>query len=117
MMIRFLLKKEASACADTSFSVAAKRLGRLPHGESASGVLGLLDDGLECFGLVHSQVGKDLAVDLDASLVDGTHQLRVAHAFETSGSVDTLNPQGAEVALLVLTIAVSVGQTLLPSVL
>ena len=80
-------------------------------------LLYLSDDGLEGFHVVHGEVGEHLAVDLDASLVQSTHQLAVAHAFHASGSVDTLDPQSAETALLVLTIAVGVGQTFLPSVL
>ena len=37
--------------------------------------------------------------------------------FETCSGVDTLNPQSAEVALLVATVTISVGETLLPCVL
>ncbi len=79
-------------------------------------LLHLAYDSLESLGVVHCEVGEHLAVDLDASLVKVTHQLRVAHAFETSGSVDTLNPQCTEGALLVTTVAVCIGQTFLPSV-
>ena len=42
---------------------------------------------------------------------------RVRKVLHACGSVDTLNPQCAEVALLVLTVTISIGQTLLPSVL
>jgi hypothetical protein len=49
--------------------------------------------------------------------VEEAHQLRVRQTFETSGCVDTLNPQGAEVALLVATVAEGVSQTLFPGVL
>ena len=79
--------------------------------------LGFLDDGLECFRAVHGEVGKHLAVDFDAGLVEHTHQLGVRQTFHASGCVDTLDPQSAEVALLILTIAVSVGKTFLPSIL
>ena len=75
------------------------------------------NDGLESLGVVQSQVGENLAVDLDTSLSQLTHQYGIAHTLLTSGSIDTLNPQGAEGALLVLTIAIGVGQTFLPSVL
>ena len=74
-------------------------------------------DSLECFRVVHSEVSQHLTVDFDTSLVQCTHQLRIRHTLETSGSVDTLDPQCTEVALLILTVAVSVGQTLLPSIL
>ena len=75
------------------------------------------NDSLESLRVVQSEVGEHLAVDLDTSLSQLTHEYRIAHTLLTSGSVDTLNPQGTEVALLVLTIAISVGKTLLPSVL
>ena len=42
---------------------------------------------------------------------------RVAHTLQACGSVDTLNPQRTEVALLGAAVAVSVCETLLPSVL
>lgn len=67
--------------------------------------------------MVDSEVSEDLAVDLDTLSVESTHQARVREPFETSSSIDTLNPEGTEVTLLVLTIAESVGQTLFPSVL
>ena len=81
------------------------------------GLLHLGNDSLEGFEVVHGEVGKNLTVDFDTSLVESSHQLAVAHAFHAGSSVDTLNPQGAEAALLILTIAIGVGQTLLPSVL
>ena len=49
--------------------------------------------------------------------MERTHELAVAHIVEASGSVDTLNPQSAEVALLVTTVAVSISETLLIGVL
>ena len=67
--------------------------------------------------MIDCEVSEDLAVDLDTLSVESTHQARVREPFETSSSVDTLDPESAEVALLVLTIAESVGQTLFPSVL
>ena len=80
-------------------------------------VLHFLYDGLEGSGVVHCQVGKHFAVDFDACFVDETHELGVGEVFEASCGVDTLNPEGAEVALFVLAVAVSVGETLFPSVL
>ena len=43
-------------------------------------LLHLLNDGLESLGVVHGEVGKHLAVDLNTSLAEGTHQLRIAQA-------------------------------------
>ena len=80
-------------------------------------LLNLLDDSLESGLVVHGEVSEDLAVDLDASLVQQTHQLRVAQTLEAGSSVDTLDPESAEVALLVTAVTEGVGETLLPSVL
>ena len=79
-------------------------------------VLGLEYDGAECFGIVHRQIGKNFPVDFDACFVERTHEFRVGEAFETGGSVDTLNPQGAEIAFFRFPVAVSIGQTFFPSV-
>ena len=38
-------------------------------------LLYLLHDSLESLGIVHGEVGEHLAVDLDTSLVESTHQL------------------------------------------
>ena len=80
-------------------------------------LLNLLDDSLESGLVVHGEVSEDLAVDLDATLVQQTHQLRVAQTLEAGSSVDTLDPESAEVALLVTAVTEGVGETLLPSVL
>ena len=69
----------------------------------------LVADGLESSGIVHSQIGENLAVDLDTGFV--------REVFETRGSVDTLDPESAEVALFLLAVAICVCQTLLPGVL
>ena len=80
-------------------------------------LLHLRNDSLESLRVVHGKVGEHLTVDLDTSLGELTHQNRIAHTLLTSGSVDTLDPQGTEVALLSLTVAISVGKAFLPSVL
>ena len=74
-------------------------------------------DGLESLGIVDSEVSEHLAVDFDAGLVQETHQLAIAETFHAGSGIDTLNPKSAEVALLGTTVAVSIGETLLPSVL
>ena len=74
-------------------------------------------DSLESLRIVNSEVSEDLAVDLDTSLVECTHKCRIGHVLETSSSVDTLDPQCTEVALLVTAVTVSVCETLLISVL
>ena len=77
----------------------------------------LVDDSLEGFGVVEGEVGENFAVDLDACLVDETHELGVAEVVHTGCGVDALDPECAEVALLVLTVTVSVGKTFFPCVL
>ena len=72
---------------------------------------------LESIGVVDCEVSEHLAVDFDASLVQQTHQLAIAEALHAGSGIDTLNPKSAEVALLGTTVAVSIGKTLLPSVL
>ena len=88
-----------------------------PGNDVPCSLLHLSYDGLECLGVIDSEVSKNLAVDLDATLVQQTHQLRVAQTLEAGSSVDTLDPQSAEVALLVTAVTEGVGETLLPSVL
>ena len=80
-------------------------------------VLHLLYYGSESCGVVEGEVGEDFAVDLDSALVDETHELGVAQVVQTCCGVDTLDPEGAEVALVVLAVAVSVGKTFFPGVL
>lgn len=80
-------------------------------------LLYLVYDSLECLGIVHSEVSEHLTVDLYTCLVNQAHELRVRETLDASGCVDTLNPESAEVALFLLTVAVCVGKTLLPGVL
>ena len=82
-----------------------------------AGLLNLCYDSLESLGVVDSEVSEHLAVDFDAGLVQQTHQLAIAEALHAGSGIDTLNPKSAEVALLGTTVAVSIGKTLLPSVL
>ena len=84
---------------------------------SKRGLLHLVDDGLESLGVVEGEVGKDLAVDLDTRLGELVHELAVVHAILAHGGVDTDDPQAAEFALLVSSVAISVGLTLFVRVL
>ena len=76
----------------------------------------LVYNSLESLGIVNSEVGKHLTVNLDTSLVQCTHQLRIGHVLQPSGSVHTLNPQSPARPLLIATVAISVGKTPSPSV-
>ena len=80
-------------------------------------LLHLVDDSLESLGVVEGEVGKDLAVDLDTGLRQLVDELAVVHVVLTHGGVDTDDPQAAEFALLVSSVAISVGLTLFVRVL
>src|SRR5476649_2658995 len=77
------------------------------------GGLGLVDQSLKHRRLPRGEIGHDLAVDLHACLQDAVHELRVGHAVLADRGVDALDPQAAERALFVATIAIGILQALL----
>ena len=77
----------------------------------------LVADSLERCWIVHGEVSENLAVDFHTCLVDEAHKLAVRQTFKTGCSVDTLDPEGAEIALFLLAVAVGVGEAFLPCVL
>lgn len=85
--------------------------------ETKDSGLSLIHDRLERLLVIHRQVSEDLTIDLDTLLVEHAHELRVGEPLLTCSCIDTLDPEGTESALLDLTIAVSVGKTLLPGIL
>ena len=76
-----------------------------------------IDNCLESLRIVHCEVGKHLAVQADVLLCKLAHELGIGDTVLTGGGIDPLDPEGAEVALLGLAVTVSIGQTLLISVL
>ena len=48
--------------------------------------------------------------------MDKTHKLGVREVFLAGCSVDTLNPQCAEIVLFIFAVTVSVGKTFFPSI-
>ena len=76
-----------------------------------------LDDSFECLRIVHGEVGENLAVETDVLRVEFAHELRIGNTVLTCSGIDSLNPEGAESALLGFTVAVCVSQTLLIGVL
>ena len=76
-----------------------------------------VDDSLESGGIVHREVGEDFAVETDVLLGEAAHELGISEAVLTCGSVDTLDPEGAELSLLGLAVTVSIGETFLVGVL
>ena len=76
-----------------------------------------LDDGFERLGVIHGEVGENLAVETDILLRELAHELGIGDTVLTRGGVDPLDPEGAEIALLGLAVTVGVSQTFLVSVL
>src|SRR5690625_5086480 len=74
--------------------------------------LSLLDQARESCRLMHRQIRQNLAVDLDAGLVDSVHELGVGQAMLTGGRIDSLDPECAKLALAHPAIAIGVLQRL-----
>jgi hypothetical protein len=74
------------------------------------GGLGGLAQGGEGLRVLDAHLREDLAVELDAGQVQAVHELRVAHAVQAGGGVDTGDPELADLALLGATIAILVHQ-------
>src|SRR5690606_28055956 len=74
--------------------------------------LGLFGQGGKARRVVHGDVRQHLAVQGDPGLQQAVHEAAVAHAAGARSSIDTRNPQGAEMALLLLAAAVGVLQGL-----
>ena len=76
-----------------------------------------LQDGLECLRVVHGEVGENFTVETDVLLGQLAHELGIGDTPETAGSVDTLDPEGAEIALLGPAVTIGVGETFFVGVL
>src|ERR1700750_2776172 len=74
--------------------------------------LGLLCDHAKRLDVAHGEVGQDLAVDGDLSLGQAVDQAAVRQTELTGGSIDTNDPQGAELTLVLLAPDVGVLATL-----
>lgn len=79
-------------------------------------LLHFVNDCLESLGIIHGEVSENLAVDLDSCLVDEAHELGIRKILHTGSGIDTLDPEGTEITLFLLAVAISVGKTLLPGV-
>src|SRR5262245_60576227 len=75
--------------------------------------LGLLHQGVEGGRLAGGEISHHLAVHGDAGLLDAGDELRVGEAMGAGAGVDALDPEGAEIALLVAAVAIGVLQRLL----
>ena len=76
-----------------------------------------IDDSLKCLRIIHGKVCEYLTVETNVLLSDASHELRLSHTVLTCSSVDSLDPKSTESALLVLTVTVSISETLLVGVL
>ena len=71
--------------------------------------LGGIAQGGEGSEIVHSQLSEDLAVNFDLSKPQALDETVVGQIILTSSSVDALDPQPTEVALLLAAVVVRVG--------
>src|SRR5690606_622692 len=70
--------------------------------------LGLGDQHAERFGLGDREIAQHLAVDGNLSLAEAVDKSTIGQSVIPHGGVDTLDPEGAEIALLDATIAIGV---------
>lgn len=61
--------------------------------------------------MVHGQVGQYFPVEVDTRLLQFAHQFGIGHSMEAGTCVDTLNPNGAEVAFLGFAVTVCINET------
>src|SRR6187402_3342447 len=67
---------------------------------------------LEGRRIMHGQVGQNLAVQIDARILQSAHEARIGGAVVAAGSIDALNPQATKVALAQLAASVGVNPAL-----
>src|SRR5262249_4012706 len=92
----------------------AKPVGFLRRRRSADAGAGERGDLAERPGIVEGERREDLAVDLDAGGPETGHQAAVRQPVGARRGVDADDPQRADVALLLLAVAVGVGEPPLP---
>src|SRR5918998_4019506 len=81
------------------------------------GGLGALHIGGESRRLVDGQLGQDLAIDLDPSLAETVDKSGIGQAMHADRGVQALDPESAEGALLVATVASGILHALLDRLL
>src|SRR5690242_7211495 len=75
-------------------------------------LLGLGDDGGERGGVLNGEIREDLAVGFDTGGLEAFDEAGVGQTFVTNGGADTSDPEAAELALPLLTVAIFVGHRL-----
>src|SRR5665213_1136966 len=99
--------RDPTTSADTRSGGGLGARDRPSHGECLAGDL---DQHRERRVVRHRELGKVLAVDLDARRLQPLDQAVVGHVVQPRGRVDALDPQPAEVALARAPVAVAVGR-------
>ena len=70
--------------------------------------LGLLNQRGKTSGIMDRKIGKNLAVDFDAGLVEPVNKSAIGEAQFAGGRIDALNPKRAEIALLGAAVTVGI---------
>ena len=81
---------------------------RLRGGLGSQRGLSLVDDGLKGSRFAGGEVSQNLAVHVDAGQLQAVDEAGVGQAVQTHAGVDALNPQAAEIALLIAPVAIGV---------
>lgn len=76
----------------------------------------MLHHGRECLRVVHGQVGKYLAVEVNAVGSEQVHELGVGYAVEAGAGVDAGDPKAAESAFFAAAVAVGIAHCFVHSV-
>jgi hypothetical protein len=66
------------------------------------------DDGRKGFGVMHGEVGEDLAIDFDASGIEAFDEAGVGQVFGPGRSTDALDPETTELSFPLLAVTVFV---------
>src|SRR5688572_30628265 len=102
-------------------SAAVARVDHRPNWGSELGCVQrgprLVGEGAKRLRIAHGEVGQNLPINLDAGLAQSADQRVVAHVVLASRGVDADDPESAEIALLVLAIAVRIAPPALDGLL
>lgn len=76
-----------------------------------------LNDGPECFRMMHRKVGKGLPVQFDSFLLEVAYELRITHSVLTYTCINPLYPQRPEFTFFLFPVAVCISHTFVEGVL
>src|SRR4026208_1468557 len=89
---------------------ATSRVRAVERPGGSLGALGHFDDAAERGAIADSEIGEDLAVDLDVGTLQAADELAVGHAVLASCCVDADDPQLTHLALALLSVPCRVGE-------